>query len=134
MGMRAIDFAKAAGIAAVVLVAHLLLALAVVYAWSIFVEPGHDRAYYESAGIPFARIATRIVGTALIFLGCWWAARRNPQRNAVVFAVTVVVWYALLDGASISFQGFFSPGYGFTLLLKLVAAVTGALIAGRKSA
>jgi hypothetical protein len=127
--LKPVDFAKAAGIGAAVLVVDVLLAILVVYAWSMFVEPGHERAFYESAGIPLARICTRIFGTALIFAACWWAARRNPQRNAIAFAVSVVFCYAFLDGASIFFQGFFSIGIGLTMLIKLVAGVVGAMLA-----
>jgi hypothetical protein len=127
--VKPIDFAKAAGVAAAVLVVDVLLAIAVVYVWSIFVEPGHERAFYESAGIPLARVCTRIFGTALIFAASGWAARRHPGRNAIAFAVAVVFCYAFLDGASIFFQDFFSIGVGITMLIKLIAGVAGAILA-----
>jgi hypothetical protein len=125
--MKAADYAKAAGIAALVLIADVLLAYGVVFAWAIWINPGHPRAYYASAGIPVALWATRILGTALIFAACWWSARRNPQRNAVLFAVMVVICYALLDGASAAFEGFFMVGTAVTMLLKLAAGIAGAL-------
>jgi hypothetical protein len=127
--MKPADSMKAAGIAAVVLMLDVLLAVGVVYGWSIFIEPGHHRAYYAAAGVPIARLSTRIAGTALIFAASWWAARRNPQRNAVAFAVMVVIYYALMDGVSAGFQDFFTAGTAVTMLLKLVAGIAGALLA-----
>jgi hypothetical protein len=127
--MKPIDYAKAAGIAAVVLIVDVLVAVGVVFAWASFVAPGHPRAYYASAGLPIALLSTRIFGTALIFAACWWATRRDPQRNALWFAVILVVCYAVLDGASIAFQGFFVGGTVITMLLKLAAGIAGAQIA-----
>ncbi|HTC50990.1 MAG TPA: hypothetical protein VK700_03565 [Steroidobacteraceae bacterium] len=127
--MKPIDYAKAAGIATVVLILDILLAVAVVYAWSIFVVPGHSRTYYQTAGIPLALVSTRIAGTALVFGACWWSARRNPQRNALAFALAVVIGYGLLDGASAGFKGVLTLGFGITMLLKLVAGIAGARLA-----
>lgn len=129
--MKPLDFLKAAGVAAVVLILDILFAVIVVYAWSIWVAPGHPRAYYESLGVPLARLSTRILGTALILAACWLCARRRPQRNALAFAITVVLAYALLDGASVAFSGFFTVGFGITILLKLLAGMVGAMIAVR---
>ena len=129
--MKPIDYAKAAGIAALVLIVDVLLAVGVVFAWASFVEPGHPRAYYASAGIPIALLSTRIFGTALIFAACWWAGRRNPQRNALLFAAILVFCYAVLDGASVAFEGFFVGGTAITMLLKLAAGLAGAQLAVR---
>jgi hypothetical protein len=132
--MKPIDFAKALGVAAVVLVLDVALAVGVVYAWSIFVAPGHPRAFYETAGVPVARLSTRVLGTLLILVACWWAARRNRQRNALEFALTVVIAYALLDGASVAFNGFFSYQFGLTVLIKFAGGIAGALLGGTRRA
>jgi hypothetical protein len=129
--MKPVDYAKAAGIAAAVLILDLLLAIGVVYAWSIFMVPGHSRTYYATAGVPIARLSTRIFGSALIFAACWWSARRNPQRNALAFALTVVICYGVFDAASAGFNGFFTLGFGVTMLLKLVAGIAGAQLAAK---
>lgn len=128
--MKPIDYAKAAGIAAAVLIVDVLLAVLVVYVWSIVVAPGHTRTFYQTEGIPLARLSTRILGTALIFAACWWCARRNPQRSALAFALAVVIYYGLIDGASDAFNGFFTLGFGITMLLKLVGGLAGAQLAG----
>jgi hypothetical protein len=44
-----------------VLVIDVLIAVGVVLAWSIFVAPGHPKAYYQTAGIPIAQWSTRII-------------------------------------------------------------------------
>lgn len=129
--MKPVDSMKAAGIAAAVLILDVLLAVGVVYLWALFVAPGHARAYYASAGVPIARLSTRIVGTALIFAACWWAARRNPERNAVGFGIVLVIYYVLMDGVSVGFQGFFTLGTAITMLLKLAAGIAGGLTAVR---
>jgi hypothetical protein len=129
--VKAVDFAKAAGIAAAVLIVDILVAVGAVFAWGILVAPGHDRAFYATAGIPIALLSTRIMGTALIFAACCWSARRNPQRNALLFALIVVIFYAVLDGASIAFKDFFTTGFAITIALKLVAGIAGALVARR---
>ncbi len=127
--MKPVDSMKAAGIAAAVLILDVLLAVGVVYLWAIFINPGHPRAYYASAGVPIALLSTRILGSALIFAASWWAARGNPERNAVAFGVVLVVYYALMDGVSVGFQGFFTLGTAITLLLKLAAGIAGGLAA-----
>jgi hypothetical protein len=126
--VKPVDFAKAAGIAAAVIILDLLLAFAAGY---VFLAPGHPRAYYATAAVPIALLSTRILGTALIFAACWWSARRNPQRNALVFAVAVVIYYGLIDGVSGGFKGFFTLSFGITMLLKLVAGIAGAQVAVR---
>jgi len=129
--MTATDYAKAAGIAALVLSLDLLFAIVVVLIWSIFIEPGHPRAYYETAGVPLARWSTRIFGTALIGAAAWLCARRRPERNAVAFAIALTIGYAVLDGATVAFQGFFTLSIAITMLLKLLGALAGALLAVR---
>src|ERR1700760_2105960 len=101
--MKLLDIAKAAGIALAVLILDILLAIAVVYGWSVLINPGHTREYYETAGVPIALISTRVLGTALVFFACYLSGRRNAQRSALGFAGLVVVCYALLDAASVQF-------------------------------
>jgi hypothetical protein len=43
----------------------------------------------------------------------------------------VVIYYALMDGVSNGFAGFFTAGFALTMLIKLVAAIAGALTAVR---
>lgn len=129
--MSWLDFAKAAGLAALVLAIDVLVAIAVVFAWGMLVEPGHPRAYYETAGVPIARGSTRVVGTALVFAAAWLFSARKPERNPFLFSVALVVLYTLFDGASVAFAGFFTASVALTMSLKLLAALAGAFMALR---
>jgi hypothetical protein len=129
--MKPIDYAKACGIAAVVLAIDILIAIGVVYLYSILVEPGHGRAYYNTAGILIARWSTRIAGTALLFGASWLIGKRRPSPNAYIFAIMLTAFYALLDGASVRFVGVFTPGFALTIGIKLIGALAGALLAVR---
>jgi hypothetical protein len=126
--MKPIDFAKAAGVALLVLALDILIAVAVVYVWGYTFEPGHSQSYYQTAGVPIARWSTRIAGTALMFGAAWLCAKRRPQRNPVFFAAMLVFFYALYDGATVAFADFFTLGIALTLLLKLLGAFAGAFV------
>jgi hypothetical protein len=130
--MNPMEFLRAAGLAFVVLVIDVVLAVAVVYVWGTYQHPGQPESFYATAGIPIARASTRILGTALIFVTAWLAARRRPQRRAYVFAVALVFFYAFLDGASVAFEDFFNLSIALTMALKLIAALAGAALAVRQ--
>ena len=129
--MKPTDYAKAAGIAILVLIVDVI-AIGVVSFYAAFLNPGHPKDYYAgAAGISIARRSTRIVGTALMFGTAWLCARRSPNRNAYAFAITLTAVYALLDGASVRFAGVFTGGFAFTIGLKLIGSLVGALMAVR---
>jgi hypothetical protein len=127
--MKPMEYFRAAGLAFLVLLIDVLIAVGIVYAWGRYLQPGHTQDYYESAGIPIARWSSRVFGTALTFIAIWLAVHRQPRRNAYLFAVTFVFFYALLDGASNAFEGFFNWSIALTLSIKLLAALTGAHLA-----
>jgi hypothetical protein len=129
--MKPMEILRAAGLAFLVLLIDVLIAVGVVYAWGKFFAPGHTQVYYETAGIPIARWSTRIAGTALIFGASWLAIRQRPKRNAYLFAVALVFFYAFLDGASVAFADFFTLSIAFTMLLKLGGALAGAYLGAR---
>jgi hypothetical protein len=81
--MRWLDFAKAAGIAALVLIIDRFAVFVVVYAWATLIGSGHPRSYYQTAVIPISLWSTRIFGTALVFGTAWLLAKRNPERNTI---------------------------------------------------
>lgn len=125
------DYAKAAGVAAAVLIIDVLIAIGVVYVYAVFFNPGHPRAYYATAGVPIARWSTRIAGTALIFGAAWLCGVRNRERNAFAFAVALTAFYALLDSASVEFAGTFTASFALTIGLKLAGSLAGAAMAVR---
>jgi hypothetical protein len=129
--MKPIDYAKALGVAALVLILDVLIAIGIVYLYAALVNPGHPRAYYTAVGISVARLSTRTVGTALLFGAAWLCGSRSPNRSAYGFAIALTVFYALLDGASAGFVGVFTASFAFTIGLKLIGSLFGAWIAVR---
>jgi hypothetical protein len=127
--MKPMEYFRAAGLAFLILLIDVLMAVAAVYVWGKYFQPGHTQDYYESAGIPIARWSSRVFGSALIFAAAWLAVHRQPQRSAYLFAIALVFFYAVLDGASNAFEGFFRWSIAVTLFIKLLAALTGAHLA-----
>jgi hypothetical protein len=129
--MSPMEFLRAAGLAFLVLIIDVLAAVGVVYVWGKWLHPGRPLSFYETAGVPIARLSTRIIGSALVFLAAWAAARR-PQRHAYGFALALVLFYGALDGASVAFERFFNFSTALSLCLKLIAALGGAALAMRQ--
>src|SRR5262245_18847934 len=131
--MKPIDYAKAAGVALAILVLNILIAILVVLFYSIVIEPGHPHEFYNAAAQRIAPWCSHIAGTVLFFVAGYWFAKRRPQRNGYLFAVAFTVLYAIIDEAMVAFQGFFSAQFGLSMLAKLVAALVGVFLAGRKT-
>lgn len=132
--MRPLDFAKAAGLGAIIFIVDVLIAFGAMYAWGAIFEPGHTDAFYEQAAVPMARWSTRTAGTAMMLFAAWYFGRRNPARNAYAFGALLVFFYAFVDGAIVLFAGFFTLGIAVSMLLKLVGALAGAHLARRPRA
>jgi hypothetical protein len=130
--MKPIDFAKAGAIAVAVLVANFLIVILAVLAYSILIEPGHPREFYEAAAPRIAPWCVHTAGTALFFGAGYLFARRRPQRNGVQFAVTISGLYAIIDAASVGFVGVLSVEFALSMLANLLAALAGAWVADRK--
>lgn len=124
--MKPTDWAKAAGVGALVLIVDVMFAFIVVYAWGTLFERGHDTQFYYTAAIPIARLCTRTAGTGLMFLAVAFFSYRRPERNPYLFSMAVVFFYALFDTASAGFRGAFSLSFGITIGLKLLAGLLGA--------
>ena len=127
--MKAMEFVRAAGLAFVVLIVDVVLAVAVVYVWGKTQPHGHTEVFYQTAALSIQRWSTRVVGTGLIFFAAWAAARKRAPRQAYVFALALVFFYAFLDGASVAFERFFIPAMALSLALKLLAGLAGARLA-----
>ena len=129
--MRPIDFAKAAGVAISVLVLNVLIAILVVLGYSIFIEPGHPREFYDAAALRIAPWCSHTVGTALFFGAGYLFAKRRPQRNSFLFAATFTAFYVIIDAATVGFVGVFGAEFGLSKLAKLLGALAGAFLATR---
>jgi len=132
--MRPVDFAKAAGLGAIIFIIDVLIAFAAMYAWGAIFEPGHTEAFYERAAVPMARWSTRTVGTAMMLIAAWYFGRRNPARNTYAFGALLVFFYAFADGAIVLFREFFTLGIAVSMLFKLIGALAGAHLARRSRA
>jgi hypothetical protein len=130
--MKPIDFARAAGVAVLLLALNVLISIFVVLGYSVLVEPGHPKEFYDAAAQRIAPWCSHIAGTAL-FLGAGYLfTRRRPQRNGFWFAGAVTLFYALIDAATVGFVGAFAPSFVLSLLAKLIAALAGAFLAMRR--
>jgi hypothetical protein len=130
--MKPIDFVKAAGVAIGLLVLNVLIAILVVFAYSIFIEPGHPREYYDEAALRIAPWCSHTAGTALFFAAGYLFARRRPERNGFLFAAATTALYVIIDAASVGFAGVFGIEFALSKLAKLLAALAGAWLATKK--
>jgi hypothetical protein len=130
--MKPIDFAKAAGVAIGVLALNILIAVLVVFGYSVFIEPGHPREFYDAAALRIAPWSAHIFGTALFFGAGYLFARRRPQRNGFLFAAAFSVLCAIMDAATVGFVCVFEVEFALSMLGNLLAALAGAFLAGRK--
>jgi hypothetical protein len=128
-----VDFVKALALAFGILVVNVAISFGVVFAYSLWVEPGHDQAYYEAAAQWIAPWSSVAFGWLLFLIACALFSRR-PERNALAFALAVLVAYAALD-LGILFAAAalspFPPIVALSLASKLAGAIGGVWMAGR---
>lgn len=132
--MTAIDFVKAFGVAVGNLVLNVAISFGVVAAYSLWVDPGHDQAYYQAAAQWIAPWSSIAFGWLLFFIACTVLARRRPERNALAFAITAFAAYAIIDLGILFAAGAlttFAPIIALSLASKLVGAIGGVWAAGR---
>jgi hypothetical protein len=132
-GVTAIDFAKAFGVAVGILVVNVAISFGVVAAYSVWVDPGHDQAYYEAAAQWLAPWSSVAFGWLLFFIACMLLSRR-PERNALAFAIAVFAFYAAIDLGILFAAGALGalvPFVALSLASKLVGAIGGVWMAGR---
>ena len=129
--MKPIDFIKAAGIAALVLVLNVLIAIIAVFVYSIL-EPGHPKPFYDAAALRIAPWCSYIAGTALCFGAGYFCARRCPQRNGFFFGGAFTIFYAIIDGAMVGFVGIFALNFVISMFAKLFAALAGVFLAQKR--
>jgi hypothetical protein len=130
--MSLLDLAKALGVALAVMVLNVAMAFAVVWAYSAFIEPGHDEAFYSAAAQAISPWSSIFAGAFLFFLAALWLAWRRQGRNGYLFAGVVVAIYAAIDVAVIAAAAALA-GLGVmvaaSMLSKLAAAELGAWLA-----
>jgi hypothetical protein len=135
--MTGFDFLKAAGVALLLMVLNVVVAFGVVWAYSVFIEPGHDEAFYQAAAQRIAPWSSVVAGAFLFFGAGWLFAKRKPARNGLLFAAVVVGIYAAIDVSIIAASGALaSLGLivALSMATKLGAALFGAQLARGRAA
>jgi hypothetical protein len=134
--MSALDYAKALGVAVLLMALNVGAAFAVMAVYGDVLEPGRDPAFYQEAAQRIAPWSSVVVGVVLFFGAGWLFVRRRPQRSALGFALTFALIYVALDLAILlaadaagarSMAGLIAA----SMLSKLAAALGGAALARR---
>jgi hypothetical protein len=134
--MNLLDFLKAFGLALLLMALNVAAAFGVVWAYSAFIEPGHDEAFYAAAAQEIAPWSSVFAGAVLFFLGAWLLAWRRAGRNGYFFAAAAAAIYAALDVSIIAAAGGLSAMGAIvatSILGKFVAALLGAWVGRPKS-
>ncbi|MDA1166171.1 MAG: hypothetical protein O3B13_24005 [Planctomycetota bacterium] len=129
--MKTTDFARAFGAAIALLAVNLLVAIAVVVFYRFVIEPGHPGEFYDEAAMRIAPWCSHIIGTALFFVVIRFVTARKPDRNGLLFAVVVSLFYAIIDSAMVGFASLVEVEFLLSMMAKLAAAVVGAGVATR---
>lgn len=131
--MSFVDVLKAAGLAVVILIVNVAISFGAVAIYAMYIDPGHNAAYYEAAAQWIAPLSSIAFGWLLFFLATL-ALSQKPDRDALLFALVTFAAYAAIDLSIIGAMGGLStlaPTIAVSLSSKLVGAVGGAWAAYR---
>ena len=136
--MKPLDLLKALGVAVGVLVITLAASYPMVAFYAFFIEPGHPPEFYTEAAQWIAPWSSHVLGPLVFFGFNFWLARRNPQRNAILFALATIVLYIIVDFGMLPLMGIpltamLSVTTGISLGAKLAGALLGAYLGTRRS-
>lgn len=129
--MKALDYLKAAGIAIAGLVITMAASFPMVAIYSYFIEPGHEQEFYVEAAQWIAPWSSYILGPIVFFSFNYWLAKKSPERNAVLFAISTIIAYLIIDFSMVPALGgdlsmFLTLGVAFSVTVKLAGAILGA--------
>ncbi|MGD9981562.1 MAG: hypothetical protein AB7H66_02915 [Hyphomonadaceae bacterium] len=130
--MTLLDFAKALGVALLLMALNVAAAFGVVWVYASFIEPEHEQAFYVAAAQEIAPWSSIFAGAALFFLAMLWLAWRRQGRNGFLFAGVGAGIYAAIDIAVIAAEGALAAlgaMVAASMLSKLAAALLGAWLA-----
>lgn len=131
--MSFVDVLKAVGLAVGILIVNVAISFGAVAVYSLFVDPGHDAAFYEAAAQRIAPLSSIAFGW-LLFFGAIVILSRKAGRDALWFALAAFAAYAAIDLSIIGAVGqlaVLGPTIALSLASKLVGAIGGAWAAYR---
>ena len=80
-----------------ILIVNVAISFGVVAIYAYAVEPGHDATYYQAAAQWLAPLSSIAFGWLLFMAVTYWSTRHAWATSAMVFALTVFVFYAAID-------------------------------------
>jgi hypothetical protein len=125
------------GVALLVLIANVAMSIVYMVVYSYVIDPGHDQQYYEAHIQEAAPYCSIIAGIPLMYLAGYWISGWWNGRFAVQSALAVWLAYLLIDFAAIAAAGSASEIgvlFAVSILTKLAAIYTGAVMVGRRRA
>lgn len=129
--MKAIDCLKASGVAIGTIVFTMAASFPMVAVYAYFIEPGHEQEFYTEAAQWIAPWSSYILGPMTFFAFNYWLAKKSPERNGILFAITTIVAYLIIDLSMVPALGgdismFLTIGFMFWVAVKLAGALLGA--------
>ena len=134
--MTVLDYLKAVAVAITTLVFTIAASFPMVAVYAFLIEPGHEQAFYTDAAQWIAPWSSHILGPITFFALNYWLARKSPERNAILFAVSTIIAYLFIDlGIVIAIREdiafFLTLEAIFWVVMKLAGALLGAQL-GKK--
>ena len=113
---------------------NIAVSFAVVWAYSAFVAPGQDMAFYEAFALRSAPLSSVVAGMPILFGAGWIAGRNSASGMRAGLAVGVV--YVLIDGALVLAAGAMAEMWTWEIVsysTKLAAAAAGGFVGARRA-
>ncbi|MBL8769921.1 MAG: hypothetical protein JNK30_00945 [Phenylobacterium sp.] len=137
--MKPIDYLKALGTAAAVLVLNLALTTALITVYGTLIEPGRPQSHYRDMAPQIGAWSGPAGGAILMFAaGLLLARRRHAARNVMAFMTATVAFYVALDLslglATAPAADVLTWSFAVSLGLMAAAGFVGAVVGGRRPA
>jgi cytochrome c biogenesis factor len=134
MNIRRLVWIIAAAI--VILIVNVGLSVLYMVVYSYLINPGHDERFYQEHIKVAAPYCSIVFGIPLFYFVCRWISGKWEKDFAVKSAISVWIFYALIDviiaitagGLAFSIAGLMTV----SLITKLISAYFGGLSASKK--
>lgn len=136
--MKPIDYLKALGAAAAVLVLNLAITTALITVYGTLIEPGRPQSHYRDMAPQIGAWSGPAGGAILMFAAGLLLARRQLARNVMAFMTATVAFYVALDLslglATAPAADVLTWSFAVSLGLMAAAGFVGAVVGGRRPA